>query len=599
MRGNTGVVLQVGKPETARVRPGGGEPILAETRTERRGTGIARVPAKRPVAAALPRGESRRGRDRKGDFRREEGDDPRCEEGDDPSREEGDDPRREEGDDPRREEGGDAHAREEGARVRSGGDDARAREALVPQNVGGRDGDGKDDARLRRRREKRRRRLGVRPARRPRLRARRRDRLRALRRRRRRRRRRRCGVGGDDEGAVSRRGVSSAARDARFSSRVFANGALDGALRRRPPPERDSVKTLDQLRRKMEMKLDHELEDGWRVEWEPGANGREEKVYYDPAAPGKKLLGDAMALTHVKMRLAALAVQQRAAAEAAAKMAADAKGEERAAAEAYAAVAAKIAVSSGPGDDGPTRRGDGRRARRAQAKIRVGRLRRGTGGVGGAKLPPAERAKLGSGSESVPALPAPEAATTPGTATKSTPGTATKTPVGATKEERARMELVERVYGETGVRLGPDWRVTYRPKSDGSFHRFIFSPGGEEISERDGAGEPCQGFQGARDGGGGRGGQIPRADGARTHRGRGVFQGGGDGARELLKQVFDEAGVMLGANWRRLHGTLVVRRQAKDGGSHALLRPRAGEQEVLIKGGRRRFRRKTGETRET
>ena len=348
----------MGKPETARVRPGGGEPILAETRTERRGTGIARVPAKRPVAAALPRGESRRGRDRKGDFRREESDDPnREEEGDDPSREEGDDPNREEGDDPRREE--DAHAGEDGARVRSGGDDARAREALVPENVGGRDGDGEDDARLRRRREKgddasayapRVDRDFARGTRR--LRDRLRDRLRAA-----------AAAAAAAVAAAVAAGVASvattkapspvAASPPPLATRSSPRASSRAAPSTAPsvvalPPERDSVKTLDQLRRKMEMKLDHELEDGWRVEWEPGANGREEKVYYDPAAPGKKLLGDAMALTHVKMRLAALAVQQRAAAEAAAKMAADAKGEERAAAEAYAAVAAKIAVSSDP-----------------------------------------------------------------------------------------------------------------------------------------------------------------------------------------------------------------------------------------------------------
>ena len=317
-----------------------------------------------------------------------------------------------------------------------------------------------------------------------------------------------------------------------------------------PPPERDSVKTLDQLRRKMEMKLDHELEDGWRVEWEPGANGREEKVYYDPAAPGKKLLGDAMALTHVKMRLAALAVQQRAAAEAAAKMAADAKGEERAAAEAYAAVAAKIAVSS----DAATMVRLGaemdaaRDALRQKSEWAVFAAEQAASAA--QKLPPAERAKLGSGSESVPALPAPEAATTPGTATKSTPGTATKTPVGATKEERARMELVERVYGETGVRLGPDWRVTYRPKSDGSFHRFIFSPGGKKFLSGTALVNHVKDFKARAMAVEGEAVKSPEQMERERIEDEEFSKEEATARRELLKQVFDETGVMLGANWR-------------------------------------------------
>ena len=101
----------------------------------------------------------------------------------------------------------------------------------------------------------------------------------------------------------------------------------------------------------MRQKLSHDLEDGWKVEWESVVlNGRErdEKVWRDPAAPGKRLVGDAQALTHVKMRLAAATVQRRAAAEAAAKMAADAKAAEEASAASVAALAAKVAVTNDP-----------------------------------------------------------------------------------------------------------------------------------------------------------------------------------------------------------------------------------------------------------
>jgi hypothetical protein len=67
---------------------------------------------------------------------------------------------------------------------------------------------------------------------------------------------------------------------------------------------------------KVETKLFHTLEAGWHVQWEEvagpgpgsaaGAAGsaggvRREKVYYDPLAPGVKLYGMALALTHIKV----------------------------------------------------------------------------------------------------------------------------------------------------------------------------------------------------------------------------------------------------------------------------------------------------------
>ena len=99
------------------------------------------------------------------------------------------------------------------------------------------------------------------------------------------------------------------------------------------------------------------------------------------------------------MRLAALAVQQRAAASAAAKMAADAK-EERASAES----APRVRAAPPPRLLG--RRRDGRLARRwtpretrsRACEKRVGRLRRGAGGVGGTREACGARSStLGSG----------------------------------------------------------------------------------------------------------------------------------------------------------------------------------------------------------
>ena len=52
------------------------------------------------------------------------------------------------------------------------------------------------------------------------------------------------------------------------------------------------------------MKLDHELEDGWTVDWKMSAtSGKSEKVYTDPE--GVELWGDGQALTHVKSMLEA------------------------------------------------------------------------------------------------------------------------------------------------------------------------------------------------------------------------------------------------------------------------------------------------------
>ena len=52
-----------------------------------------------------------------------------------------------------------------------------------------------------------------------------------------------------------------------------------------------STAALGLLRHKVENKLDHELEDGWRVAWEEcGTRGKTELVFYDPLAPGVKLL---------------------------------------------------------------------------------------------------------------------------------------------------------------------------------------------------------------------------------------------------------------------------------------------------------------------
>ena len=214
------------------------------------------------------------------------------------------------------------------------------------------------------------------------------------------------------------------------------------------------------------------------------------------------------------------------------------------------------------------------------------------------KLPPAERAKLGSGSESVPALPAPEAATTPGTAAKSTPGTATKTPVGATKEERARMELVERVYGETGVRLGPDWRVTYRPKSSGSFHRFIFSPGGKKFLSGTALVNHVKDFKARAMAVEERRSNPPSRWSANASRTRSFPRRRRRRAAGSSSRCLTRRGVMLGANWRVSMGRSWSAAKRRMVGRMRFFAP-GPENKVLIKGGRRRFRRKTGETRET
>ena len=55
------------------------------------------------------------------------------------------------------------------------------------------------------------------------------------------------------------------------------------------------------------------------------------------------------------------------------------------------------------------------------------------------------------------------------------------------REERARRQLVERVFAETGVRLGPEWSVRIASgstgKSDGKTrdYRRFFSPGGRRF----------------------------------------------------------------------------------------------------------------------
>ena len=261
-----------------------------------------------------------------------------------------------------------------------------------------------------------------------------------------------------------------------------------------------------------------------------------------------------MALTHVKMRLAALAVQQRAAAEAAAKMAADAKGEERAAAEAYAAV-----PSPRKSPSPRTRRRWSNSARRwTPRETRSGknpsgpssprnrrRRRRGS-------LPPAERAiaRFGVRRRCSRASASGVGVCPRARAPASTPGTATKTPVGATKEERARVELVERVYGETGVRLGPDWRVTYRPKSDGSFHRFIFSPGGKKFLSGTALVNHVKDFKARAMAVEGEAVKSPEQMERERIEDEEFSKEEATARRELLKQVFDETGVMLGANWR-------------------------------------------------
>ena len=88
-------------------------------------------------------------------------------------------------------------------------------------------------------------------------------------------------------------------------------------------PASEHARALEQLRRKIEIKLDVELEYGWRVAWEDDA-GKEVKTFYDPAAPGKKLRGDKDAITHVKAKTlrAAAAEAEAAAANAAAAAAA-------------------------------------------------------------------------------------------------------------------------------------------------------------------------------------------------------------------------------------------------------------------------------------
>jgi hypothetical protein len=147
--------------------------------------------------------------------------------------------------------------------------------------------------------------------------------------------------------------------------------------------DRDPARNVEALRRKVRQKLCHDLEDGWKVEWETTVlNGRErdEKVWRDPAAPGKRLVGDAQALTHVKMRLAAATVQRRAAAEAAAKMAADAKAAEEMAAASVAALAAEVASTTA------TRAKWWRSAPRWRRRVWICR-RRGSG----RRLPPRRR----------------------------------------------------------------------------------------------------------------------------------------------------------------------------------------------------------------
>ena len=103
--------------------------------------------------------------------------------------------------------------------------------------------------------------------------------------------------GADKENAGRRSPNKVSAAEKAAAEKMATPGAPPGH-----PGAAAATKALDALRRKVEMKLDHELEEGWTVDWEISASsGKSEKVYTDP--DGVKLWGDGQALTHVKLML--------------------------------------------------------------------------------------------------------------------------------------------------------------------------------------------------------------------------------------------------------------------------------------------------------
>jgi len=322
-----------------------------------------------------------------------------------------------------------------------------------------------------------------------------------------------------------------------------------------PSPEskdKDPFRNVDGLRRKVKAKLAHDLEDGWSVTWETSnANGRDrdEKVWRDPLAPQKRLVGDAQALTHVKMRLAAATVQRRAAAVAATKMAADAKTAEEKCEVSFGKLAAEVTKTSDPAamlvlsQKMETARADLSEKRewalfaQQEADTALSKIAAPANlvspkrslGVGATPLETAGKSRdyrRNSHNFTVPQLPSAVAASPGGsrgvlvltgpkgkglsqsphsasliahTRLTLSSFTLSATPVSAAalalamftpadREEEARRQLVERVYAETGVRLGPDWRVKMSVHSNGKegniadreYKRF-FSPGGKRF----------------------------------------------------------------------------------------------------------------------
>ena len=368
--------------------------------------------------------------------------------------------------------------------------------------------------------------------------------------------------------------------------------------------DRDPARNVEALRRKVRQKLCHDLEDGWKVEWETTVlNGRErdEKVWRDPAAPGKRLVGDAQALTHIKMRLAAATVQRRAAAEAAAKMAADAKAAEEMAAASVAALAAEVAATGDPsamvalGAKMEAARADLQEKREwaafAAAEAETARMKvanpnlpspkRGFG-VGATPAGKNRRASANAGTFAVPAPPSTTAATPRGDAgvlfkqthaqtvggsnpayPRSTPGASSGKPVSlsmftpADREEEARRQLVERVYAETGVRLGPEWRVRLSVHSNGKegnladreYKRF-FSPGGKRFESAGAIVAHVLDFKKRAMAVEGEAAKSPEQVEAERVEDEEFSKQEAAARRELIKQVFEETGVMLGANWR-------------------------------------------------
>ena len=370
--------------------------------------------------------------------------------------------------------------------------------------------------------------------------------------------------------------------------------------------DRDPARNLEALRRKVRQKLSHDLEEGWTVTWEPDvSNGRErdEKVWRDPVAPGKRLVGDAQALTHVKMRLAAATVQRRAAAEAAAKMAADAKAAEETAAARVAALAAAVAATGDPdamvalGAEMEAARDDLREKREwaafAAAEAETARTKianpnaqifspkRGFG-VGGTPLGGKSEKRVsenGAGTFAVPrAPPSSRAVATPGAARgavsaaggsipaarpRATPGASSGKPPSLSmftpgdREEEARRQLLERVYAETGVRLGPEWRVRLSVHSNGKegniadreYKRF-FSPGGKRFESAGAIVAHVLDFKKRAMAVEGEAAKSPEQVEAERVEDEEFSKQEAAARRELIKQVFEETGVMLGANWR-------------------------------------------------